>query len=51
MVSKPEIHKNRIALDTGAFHTGKLTCLVLNGKNRYFLQATQQSHAVSKIAA
>ncbi|WP_264770591.1 metallophosphoesterase family protein [Coxiella burnetii] len=37
IVKEPEIHNNRIALDTGAFHTGNLSCLVLSGGERYFL--------------
>jgi serine/threonine protein phosphatase 1 len=34
---KPEIEANRIGIDTGAYATGKLTCLVLEGENRAFL--------------
>lgn len=33
----PEIKENRIGIDTGAFATGKLTCLVLDGVERSFL--------------
>ncbi|MEI9985924.1 MAG: hypothetical protein WDN69_23705 [Aliidongia sp.] len=29
---------NRIGIDTGAFHTGRLTCLVLQGTELGFLQ-------------
>ena len=36
-VPQPEIHPNRIAIDTGAFVTGRLTCLVLEGEDRRFL--------------
>lgn len=39
MVDEPEIQKNRIAIDTGAFATGRLTCLVLDGGERRFLVA------------
>ncbi|HBM91426.1 MAG TPA: serine/threonine protein phosphatase [Rhodospirillaceae bacterium] len=35
--SEPEIRKNRIGLDTGAFATGRLTCLVLDGTKQSFL--------------
>ncbi len=49
IVKTPEVHENRIALDTGAFHTGKLTCLVLNGESRYFLQANVSSPTVHEI--
>lgn len=34
----PEICANRIGIDTGAYATGKLTCLVLEGETRRFLQ-------------
>jgi|HubBroStandDraft_1064217.scaffolds.fasta_scaffold00318_6 serine/threonine protein phosphatase 1 len=34
----PEIRPNRIGIDTGAFHTGRLTCLVLHGTEIEFLQ-------------
>jgi serine/threonine protein phosphatase 1 len=35
----PELRRNRINIDTGAFFTGRLTCLVLEGEGRRFLQA------------
>jgi len=34
----PEIRRNRIGIDTGAYATGRLTCLVLEGSDREFLQ-------------
>lgn len=34
----PVVLPNRIGLDTGAFATGRLTCLVLDGTERRFLQ-------------
>jgi len=33
----PEVLPNRINIDTGAFVTGRLTCLVLEGASRRFL--------------
>jgi serine/threonine protein phosphatase 1 len=33
----PEVRPNRIGIDTGAFATGRLTCLVLEGDSRRFL--------------
>ena len=33
----PEIHANRIGIDTGAYATGQLTCLVLEGDSMSFL--------------
>lgn len=33
----PHIRHNRIGIDTGAFATGRLTCLVLEGETRRFL--------------
>ncbi len=34
---EPEIRPNRICIDTGAYATGRLTCLVLEGAERSFL--------------
>ena len=36
-VDEPEILPNRINIDTGAFATGRLTCLVLQGDQKRFL--------------
>jgi serine/threonine protein phosphatase 1 len=36
-VSEPEIHTNRINIDTGAFASGKLTCIVLENDDILFL--------------
>lgn len=36
-VKEPEIHPNRINLDTGAYATGKLACLVIEGDNIAFI--------------
>ena len=33
----PDVRPNRIGIDTGAFATGRLTCLVLEGGSRRFL--------------
>lgn len=32
--TEPEIHHNRIGIDTGAYATGRLTCLVLQGETQ-----------------
>lgn len=37
-VPKPEMLPNRINIDTGAFYSGRLTCLVLEGAERRILQ-------------
>lgn len=37
ITDSPEIRRNRIGIDTGAFATGRLTCLVLEGTERRFL--------------
>jgi serine/threonine protein phosphatase 1 len=39
IVEKPEQHPNRIALDTGAYRSGVLTALGLEGRERWFLEA------------
>ena len=36
-VMAPDVRRNRINIDTGAFATGRLTCLVLEGEDRRFL--------------
>ena len=38
ITEEPEIRANRIGIDTGAFVTDKLTCLVLEGCERRFIQ-------------
>ena len=37
-VEKPQVRNNRINIDTGAYITGRLTCLVLEGDSRRFLR-------------
>lgn len=37
ITDRPEIRPNRIGIDTGAFATGTLTCLALEGTERRFL--------------
>jgi serine/threonine protein phosphatase 1 len=34
---EPEVLPNRINIDTGAFATGRLTCIVLEGENYRFI--------------
>jgi diadenosine tetraphosphatase ApaH/serine/threonine PP2A family protein phosphatase len=36
-IASPEVLPTRINIDTGAFATGRLTCLILEGENRRFL--------------
>lgn len=35
--ARPDVRRNRIGIDTGAFASGTLTCLVLEGSGRRFL--------------
>ena len=42
-VAAPDIRSNRINIDTGAYLSGRLTCLVLEGEERRFLVAEQAS--------
>lgn len=44
---KPEIRDNRIGIDTGAFASGHLTALVLEGTARRFIQTRIKKGAVS----
>lgn len=38
ITSRPDVQRNRIGIDTGAFASGTLTCLVLEGSDWSFLQ-------------
>ena len=40
IVDTPEEHPNRIALDTGAYRSGVLTAVGLEGRERWFISAT-----------
>lgn len=40
VVGEPEVHPNRIAIDTGASATGRLTALCLDGNDRRFLDTS-----------
>lgn len=42
IAAEPEVRHNRISIDTGAYKSGVLTCLVLDGEERSFLQTTHQ---------
>jgi serine/threonine protein phosphatase 1 len=39
IVEEPEVKANRISIDTGAYATGRLTCLILEGSGHRFLQS------------
>jgi serine/threonine protein phosphatase 1 len=45
----PEVRPHRIGLDTGAFHTGCLTALGLEGNQRWFLSTAGGSVTGSKL--
>ena len=38
IVAEPDIRANRIAIDTGAYFSNTLSCLILDGSDRRFLQ-------------
>ena len=37
IAESPQLRPNRIGIDTGAYRSGILTCLVLDGRSRHFL--------------
>ena len=39
VTDRPDVQRNRIGIDTGAYATGRLTCLVLEEASRRFLTA------------
>jgi serine/threonine protein phosphatase 1 len=42
-VEEPEVLPNRINIDTGAFATGRLTCVVLEGHRQRFIYANRRT--------
>ncbi|MBI1907781.1 MAG: serine/threonine protein phosphatase [Rhodocyclales bacterium] len=42
---EPQVRHNRIGIDTGAYQSGVLTCLVLDGAERAFLQTGPPANA------
>jgi len=42
---KPDVRHNRIGIDTNAFASGRLTCLILEGEQRHFLSTGAQARA------
>jgi serine/threonine protein phosphatase 1 len=47
---EPEDCGNRIGIDTGAFMTGRLTALVLEGTSRRYLEAVEGEHGAVSVA-
>jgi serine/threonine protein phosphatase 1 len=47
----PEVRANRLGVDTGAYQSGVLTCVVLEGTGRRFLQTDAATGAVQSSAA
>lgn len=41
IVERPEEHSNRIAVDTGAYRSGRLTAIGLEGTERWYLEARE----------
>lgn len=41
--ARPDVRRNRIGIDTGAFASGALTCLVLEGRSKRFLSTSLRS--------
>jgi serine/threonine protein phosphatase 1 len=47
--TEPQVRHNRIGIDTGAYQSGVLTCLVLDGGERAFLQTSPATTAPPAI--
>lgn len=45
--AKPEIKAGRIGIDTGAYNTGRLTALGLQGTGRWLIEATDNDGAIT----
>jgi serine/threonine protein phosphatase 1 len=48
--TEPEFEPNRIGIDTGAYRTGRLTALALDGEDRWLLDTAEDAFA-AKMAA
>ena len=46
---QPQVRANRIGIDTGAYASGVLTCLVLEGPQRAFMQAVGQPQSTTAL--
>jgi serine/threonine protein phosphatase 1 len=44
---EPEITQNRIGIDTGAYQSGRLTALALEGEQRWLIEAQEQDRAIT----
>lgn len=51
VVPEVTVRPNRIGIDTGAYATGKLTCLVLEANRRWLLQTGQPHPAATPLIA
>jgi serine/threonine protein phosphatase 1 len=49
-VDQPDVRHNRIGIDTNAFASGKLTCLILEGEQRNFLFTGASQNAPDEAA-
>ena len=47
IVERPEEHPNRIAVDTGAYRSGTLTAIGLEGEERWFIEAREPGAAAA----
>lgn len=44
---EPDVRRNRIGIDTGAYESGRLTALGLEGTSRWVIEATENQGAIS----
>ena len=49
IVAEPEILHNRIGIDTGAYMSGRLTALGLEGEERWLIETHEQASGISVI--
>ncbi|MDE8652649.1 metallophosphoesterase family protein [Novosphingobium album (ex Liu et al. 2023)] len=50
VTGEPEVLANRIGIDTGAFMSGCLTALGLEGRDRWLIQTSEDSGAIETVA-
>jgi len=47
ITQEPQVRRNRIGIDTGAFFSGRLTALCLEGTERWLIEAREDEGVVT----
>lgn len=47
ITERPQVRTNRVGIDTGAYHSGRLTALGLEGSTRWFIEVQESDGTIS----